>query len=151
MSGCKVESWIASIPWYPALVSRGCDDTICVWYDLVSHILHIPRHPEPLSLHNLCLNIRPVMKTMRLFVMTHHLYEAHIWGRWRHYVSRWQPISGLITPLQFWREIQMPGVCLASWLLELAPCWLTSEYKHTGCFIITGPETFKTIKDIVNR
>ena len=58
MSGCKVESWIASIPWYPALVSRGCDDSICVWYDLVSHILHIPPHPWSLSPRSLCLNVR---------------------------------------------------------------------------------------------
>ena len=37
-------------------MSRGCDDSICVWYDLVSHILHIPQHPWPS--HSLCLNVR---------------------------------------------------------------------------------------------
>ena len=55
----------------------------------------------------------------------------------------------LIWPLlQFWREILCRVFVLPP---EWTPCWLTSEYKHTGCFIITGRETFKTIKDIVNR
>lgn len=99
-------------------MSRGCGDGICVWYDLVSHILHIPRHPwsRPLSL-SLCLNVHPVMKTMRLFVMTHHLHEAHIWDRWLHYASWWQPISGPhLAPAPVLARDSVSGVCLASWV-----------------------------------
>ena len=66
---------------------------------------------------SLCLNVHPVMKTMRLFVMTHHLHEAHIWDRWLHYASRWQPISGPhLAPAPVLARDSVSGVCLASWV-----------------------------------
>ena len=61
--------------------------------------------PSP-SLHSLCLNVRPVMKTMRLYVMTHHLREAHIWDRGDIMRPGDSLSLVLIWPLlQFWREI----------------------------------------------
>ena len=82
--------------------------------------------------------------------MTHHLHEAHIWDRGGYIMRPGDSLSlVLIWPLlQFWREILCRVFVLPP---EWTPCWLTSEYKHTGCFIITGRETYKTIKDIVNR
>ena len=92
---------------------------LCLIWSCQSYTAHssAPLVSAPLSLHSLCLNVRPVMKTMRLFVMTHHLHEAHIWDRWLHYASRWQPISGPhLAPAPVLARDSVSGVCLASWV-----------------------------------